>query len=70
MIELHCGHGAQRVGYKSMARKYGISQPSLRRLHARFLEDGFSNTPGWEMEVMDSGLLSDDTDSSIASDGD
>ena len=53
-----------------MARKYEISQPSLCRLHTRFLDEGFSNDPGWEMEVMDSNLLSDDLDCSNVSDGD
>ena len=52
------------MGYRSIARKYGISQPSLRRLYGRFLDEGFFKGPGWETGVMDNGLLSDSTDNS------
>ena len=64
MIELEGGRGRQGVGFKSIARKYGISQPSLRRVHGIFLEQGFFNNQGWEHDVLDSGWLSSDTVSS------
>ena len=64
VIELEGGRGLPGVGYKSMSKKWRISQPSLRRLHGRFLEEGFFKNPGWEMEVINSNLLSDTTDSS------
>ena len=64
VVELEGGRGLPGVGYKSMSKKWRISQPSLRRLHGRFLEEGFFKNPGWEMEVIDSNLLSDTTDSS------
>ena len=62
MIELVGGHGREGVGYKSLARKYGISQPSLRRVHDTLSDQGFFENPGWEHEVLDSGWLSSDTD--------
>ena len=45
------------VGYKSISRKYRITQPSLRRLEERLFEDDFFSQVGWEFNVMDSGLL-------------
>ena len=68
VIELEGGKGRKGVGFKSMSRKYRISQPSLRRLHDRFLEQGFFKNPGWEHEVLDSGWLSSDTVSSSGGD--
>ena len=41
VIELEGGRGRQGVGFRLMARKYGISQYSLRRLHRRFLDEDF-----------------------------
>ena len=47
-----------------MAREYGILQPNLYRLQCRFLYENFFKNLGWEVEVIDSGLLSNNTDSS------
>ena len=69
IIELQSRKGQQGVGYRSMARKFGISIPSLRRLHSRFIENGFFLQQDWEMNVLESGLLFDDTDSSNDSNG-
>ena len=59
VIELVLREGQHGVGYKSMARKNGISQPCLRCLHSNLAEEGFFGTPGWENNVMDSPWLSD-----------
>ena len=57
------GRGEPGVGYKSVSKKYRITQPSLRRLEERLREDDFFSEVGWEYNVIDSGLLTE-TDTS------
>ena len=65
LVDLVLHRGEHMVGYKSISRKYRITQPSLRRLEERLVEDDFFSQVGWEFNVMDSGLLTDsDTESS------
>lgn len=69
IVDLVLHRGEHMVGYKSISRKYRITQPSLRRLEERLFEDDFFSQVGWEFHVMDSGLLTG-SDTETSSDGD
>ena len=69
IVDLVLHRGEHMVGYKSISRKYRITQPSLRRLEERLFEDDFFSQVGWEFNVMGSGLLTG-SDTETSSNGD
>ena len=63
IVELGLHHGEQGVGFRSIARKYRITQASLRRLHERLSEINFFSEAAWEYRVDESGQLSSGSES-------
>ena len=62
VVEFQRGRWARTrgVGLRSVARKWGITQPSLREMHANIQEDGIFELDGWEAKIIDSGWVSGD----------
>ena len=53
------GHGRQGVGYRSVAKNFGLTQAGLRRLDERMHEDGCYREGRWWEGMHDSGVITD-----------